>query len=81
MKQLLKILFLNNFQNKATALVLAIVIWLVVSFEVSGEYERNDVSVEIIPLKNGVILDNIAVEPSHIIIKARFVAPQRIGQQ
>lgn len=81
MKQLLKAFFVNNFRNKATALVLAVVIWLVVSFEVSGEYERNDVTVEIVPLKNGVVMDDIAVEPANVVIKAKFIAPQRVGQQ
>ncbi len=81
MKRLAKLLFFSNFRNKATALVLAVVIWLVVSFEVSGEYERNDVTVEIVPLKDGVLMKDIAVEPAKITIKAKFVAPQRIGQQ
>jgi len=81
MKQLLKMLFLTNLRNKLTALILSVVIWLVVSFEVSGEYERNDVKVEIIPLKNGVIMKDIAVEPANVIIKALFDAPQRVGQQ
>ena len=78
---MLKIVFVNNLRNKATALVLAIVTWLVVSFEVSAEYERNDVTVEIIPQKNGVLMDNVAVEPANIVVKAVFTAPQRIAQQ
>jgi YbbR domain-containing protein len=81
MKRLLKIFFVSNVRNKTTALVLAVVIWLVVSFEVSDEYKRDDVIVEIVPLKDGVAMKDIAVEPSPIVVKARFTAPKRIGQQ
>ncbi len=79
--RVLKVLFVVNFRNKATALVLAVVIWLVVSYQVSDEYERNDVIVEIVPRKDGVVMKDIAVEPSHIVVKVKFTAPQRIGQQ
>ena len=81
MRQLLKTIFMNNFRNKTTALVLAIIIWLVVSFQVSDKYVRNDVTVEIVPLRDGLAMTDIAVEPSHLVVKATFVAPQRIGQQ
>jgi hypothetical protein len=72
---------MSNLRNKVTALVLAAAIWLVVSFEVSGEYERSDVIVEIVPMKDGAIMKNIAVDPPRITVKATFDAPQRIGQQ
>ncbi len=81
MKRLLKALFVTNLRNKVTALVLAAAIWLVVSFEVSGEYERSDVIVEIVPMQDGAIMKNLAVDPAHITVKATFDAPQRIGQQ
>jgi hypothetical protein len=72
---------MSNLRNKVTALVLAAAIWLVVSFEVSGEYERSDVIVQIMPMENGTVIKNIAVDPPNLIVKATFEAPQRIGQQ
>jgi hypothetical protein len=81
MKRLLRILFVTNFRNKLTALVLAVVIWLVVSLEVTSKYERGDVAVEIMPVQDGVVMTDIAVEPAHVTVKARFIAPKRIAQQ
>lgn len=80
MKRVLRILLVNNFWNKLTALILAVVIWTIVSYEVEGEYERNDITVEIMPFENGVVMKNVVVEPSHIVVKATFTAPKRIGQ-
>jgi hypothetical protein len=80
-KRLLRALFVVNIRNKVTALVLAAAIWLVVSFEVSGEYERSDVMVEVVPMKDGTVMKDIAVDPPRIIVKATFEAPQRVGQQ
>jgi hypothetical protein len=52
-----------------------------VSLEVTSKYERSDVKVEILPVQDGVVMTDIAVEPVNIKVKAKFIAPKRIAQQ
>jgi hypothetical protein len=80
LKRAVKTVFVKNFRNKATALVFAVVIWSIVSFEVLEEYST-DALLEVVPVREGVPIPSIRVEPETIILRARFVCSRRIGQQ
>jgi hypothetical protein len=80
-KRALKTVFVKNFRNKVTALIFAVVIWGIVSFEVLEEYSRDDILLEVLPLRQGADIPNIRVEPERIILKAKFVCSRRVALQ
>ncbi|MFH1422201.1 MAG: CdaR family protein [Planctomycetota bacterium] len=79
--KILKLIFVKNIRNKVTALIFALAIWNLVSFEVSEEYTRDDIILEIQTVRAGVPITDIRVEPEQIILRAKFTCPRRIGQQ
>jgi hypothetical protein len=81
LKNVVRAAFVKNFRNKATALIFALVIWSIVSLEVLEEYSRDDVTLEVVPVRRGALLPDIRVEPEMTILKARFLCSRRVGQQ
>jgi len=81
MVRLLKAVFVTNWRTKLTALFLAFVIWLVVFFEVSEEYQRDDLILKFRVAKSSVPSENLWVLPEQVVLRGRFRCPRRIGER
>lgn len=81
MVNILKAVFVSNWRTKLTALFLAFVIWLIVFFEVSEEYQRDDLILRFEVTKSSVPLENLWVLPREVVLSGRFRCPRRIGQR
>jgi len=81
MVRLLKAAFIDNWRTKLTAFFLALVIWLLVFFEVSEEYQRDDLILRFQVTKSNFPLESLWVLPRQVVIKGRFRCPRGIGQR
>jgi hypothetical protein len=80
MLKILRLAFISNYRTKLTALVLAFVIWLFASLEVTETYRRDDISLKIAVTRKGLPVQDVMVEPACLYqIKGVFRCPRKLG--
>ncbi len=80
MLKVLRVIFVDDYRTKLTALFLAVVIWVIVFFEVTERYVRDDIELKIVATENGKPMEDVWIEPSKVRVRGEFRCPRRIGE-